>query len=439
MSPFSEAPAVFSVARGVAGFAYSLSCLLFYSLLFLATFQHSVLNADPRPIDLEEGAFAESRANPNFVSYPEPSLIRRDLSGFKRVVRRNYDKFIAYRTPNGGTIPLLATDGFSDEQLLRAYNILDYFLTDAPGAKYGADKSAVADAMAENGARMVLPGGSDGKSPIPEDALVGQPLYALEFPVEGSVPYITNDYRRRDAGFEEIFHLVHDYGIGTKYTDGALKDSFQPEVAAATAAALESGRWGIGGRDVRGWLAELRAEGSLQQEYLAAVLDSYFGYWAGWKDGPGGMWGVYVAKTREDVCRLDPGGAALIDRFLSGTVTYMARIDPAFTGSFKMHFDASAPYTHKSRYLVNARLTGDLPSGLSANDHDNVLIGNAGDNTIDGMGGADVVQYDLNASEATIARTATGLRVEGPGIGTDTLRNIEILRFRDRDIATDAW
>ena len=39
-----------------SGFAYSLSCLLFYSLLFLATFQHSVLNADPRPIDLEFGA-----------------------------------------------------------------------------------------------------------------------------------------------------------------------------------------------------------------------------------------------------------------------------------------------------------------------------------------------------------------------------------------------
>ena len=39
-----------------SGFAYGLSCQLVYSLLFLATFQHSILNAEPRPIDLEFGA-----------------------------------------------------------------------------------------------------------------------------------------------------------------------------------------------------------------------------------------------------------------------------------------------------------------------------------------------------------------------------------------------
>lgn len=387
-------------------------------------------------IGFTANAADQNHANPNFVTYPGPWMIERDLGGFERVVRRHYDKVIAYRTPNGGTIPLLATDDFSDEQLLRAYSILDFFLTDVPGTRYGADKSAVADAMAENGARMVLPGGADGRSPIPDHALVGQPLYALEFPIEGSAAYVANDYEYRDAGFEEIFHLVHDHGIGTKYTDGALTDSFQVEAARATRAALQDGRWGRGDRDVQAWIEELREEGSLQQEYLAAILDSHYGYWAGWTDAPGGMWGLYVAKTRDEVRRLDPMGARLVEQFLPDTVTYMARIDPAFTGSFKMHFDASVPYTHKSRYLVNVRLLGDLPAGVQANDHDNILIGNAGNNLIDGMAGTDVVQYSLQSSEVTISRTASGLAVAGPGIGTDLLRNIEILRFMDRDIAT---
>lgn len=385
------------------------------------------------------GASAQTYDNPNYTAYPEPSLIQRDLGDFGRGVRRNYDKVISYKTPNGGTIPLLATNDVSDEQLLRAYNILDFYLTDVPGTRYGADKTAVANAMAENGAQLVMPGGADGDSPIWGWALVGQPLYALEFPVEGSVPYLTNDYEQRDAGFEEIFHMVHDYGIGTRNTDGALKDSFQVDAAKATADAIESGIWANTTRmpDIANWIDELAAEGSLQQEYLAAILDSYYGYWAGWTDGPYGMWGIYEPKTRADVRKLDPQGTALVESFLPGMITYMARIDPQFTGTFDMSLNPAQPYTHKSQYLLNARLLGDLPSGLSGNDHNNILIGNAGDNMIDGQAGQDVVQYDIASPQATISKTASGLQVSGDGIGTDTLRNIEILRFHDRDITVD--
>lgn len=389
-------------------------------------------------MSLGSAASAQTSKNPDYVAYPAPSMIQRDLSGFESVVRKNYDKYIIYKSPDGGDIPLLATDGFSDEQLLRAYNILSFFLTDVPGTKYGSDKSAVANAMANNGARMVLPGGADGESPISDRALVGQPLYALEFPIEGSRAYIENDYEQRDAGFEEIFHMVHDHGIGTKHTPGALKDSFQVEAAAATVDAMKKGRWGRGDRDTRAWIAELRQEGSLQQEYLAAIIDSYYGYWAGWSEAPGGMWGIYTAKSREDVNKLDPQGAALVDQFLSGTVTYMARIDPAFSGTFSMHFNEQQPYTHKSRYLVNARLLGDLSSGLIGNEHDNILMGNAGDNVIDGLGGKDVVQYDLMSSEVSMTRIPSGIRVQSEGTGTDILQNIEVIRFMDRDVAANS-
>ncbi len=376
--------------------------------------------------------------NPNYVVYPEPELIQRDLSGLDRVYRKNYSKFISYPTPNGGEILLVATDGMSDEQLLCAYNILDFFLTDVPGSLYGADKTAVANAMADNAAVLVMPGGADGDSPIRESALEGQPLYALEFPIEGSSAYINNDYEQRDAGFEEIFHLVHGHGIGMGFVPGVLEDSYQVDIAAAMANALANSIWGNGGVDIRNWLEELKQEGSLETEYFVSVLDSYYGYWGAWSGGDGGMWDIYVAKTREDVKRMDPMGAALIPKFLSETVTYMARIDPSFSGTFDLSFDPAQPYTHKSQYLVNARLLGELPSNLSGNDHDNILLGNAANNIIDGRGGTDVVQFAFASTDATIIRDGNDITVSGPGNGTDQLRNIEILRFTDLDIPTSS-
>ncbi|MCT4608504.1 MAG: hypothetical protein N4A70_04795 [Pelagimonas sp.] len=382
--------------------------------------------------------YARAEGNPNYTRYPGPELIQRDLGDLRRVFRRNYEKFIAYKTPNGGEILLVATDGMSDEQLLRAYNILDFYLTDVPGALFGADKTAVVNTMADNGAVLVMPGGADGDSPISLWALQGQPLYALEFPVEGSQAYITNDYSQRDAGFEEIFHLVHDNGIGTKFTDGALKHSYQAKITKATTHALENGLWASNPdpqqrAETQEWLKELEAEGSLEQEYIASVLDSYYGYWGGWHEASGGMWGIYAAKTRAEVLSKDPQGASLVTDFLSPTVTYMARIDPGFQGVFEMQFDPEIPYTHKSQYLVKARLLGDHPSGLAGNAHDNILLGNAGDNLIDGRDGVDVVQYDFAFADAQITSQGDRLTVTGPDSGTDTLHNIEILRFTDRD------
>lgn len=42
-------------------------------------------------------------------------------------------------------------------------------------------------------------------------------------------------------------------------------------------------------------------EGSLEQEYIVSVIDSYYGLWEPWTEGTGGMWGSYVAKTRYEI------------------------------------------------------------------------------------------------------------------------------------------
>jgi len=382
----------------------------------------------------------QAQTNPSYVIYPDLSLIQRGLSPLPRVLRRNYDKYISYRTPNGGSVPLVATDDVSDEQLLRAYNILDFYLTDVPGSQYGSDKSAVANAMAANGAVLVMPGGSDGDSTVWPWALAGQPLYQLEFPVEGSPAYLSNDYQQRDAGFEEIFHMVHDYGIGTKLSDGALKDSYQVELAEATNSAFDEGRWAATpDAGTKEWIEELRAEGSLQQEYIASVIDSFYGLWGPWDEGPGGMWGIYIGKTRAEVERLDPLGAAVLQKFLPDQITYMARIDPSFEGTFEMSFNADQPYTHKSQYLLNARLLGDLPSSLLGNAHDNVIMGNGANNTLDGADGFDVVQYGFASGQAIISNVDGIVTVDSETGGRDTLRNIEAIRFTDKDIRLNQY
>ncbi len=375
-------------------------------------------------------------SNANYEVYADTGMIKRDLTGLGAGLSRHYQKYVTWKAPNGGEIKIVAVDAVSDEQLIRAWNILDFYLTNVEGSKYGADKTAVANAMANNNAVLVMPGGSDGNSPTPESGLLGQPLYQLEFPVEGSTAYINNDYDQRDAGFEEILHLVHDYGIGTNGTNGALKTTYHAEISQAMQNARTNSIWGNGDAGVKSWLRELAAEGSLEQEYFAAVVDSYYGLWGAWTGGQGGMWDIYTAKTRADVIAKDPQGAALVQSFLSENLTYMARIDPSFKGVFEMQYDASKPYTHKSQYLTKARLLGTESSGLAGNAHDNVLMGNAGANTIDGRGGTDVVQYEGASSEYTISQegNVTVVASKLSPADVDRLTNVEILRFTDRDM-----
>ncbi len=381
-------------------------------------------------------SWASDVTNSNYQVFADKEMIRTDLSGLGATYADNYSKYAVWTAPNGKDINIVANSAITDEQLLRAWNILDNYLTDVPGAKYGADKTAVANAMADNGAVLVMPDGADGESLTSESALLGQPLYQLEFPVEGSAAYIDNDYSQRDAGFEEIFHMVHDYGIGTVNTDGALKTTYQADITAAMNNALANNLWGNGDRDTRNWINELRAEGSLEQEYIASVIDSYYGLWGAWTEGAGGMWGIYSSKTRDEIQSNDPMGAQLMKDFLSPDLTYMARIDPNFTGTFKMEYDASAAYTHKSQYLTNARLLGNSDSGLSGNARDNVLMGNAGANAIDGKGGSDVVQYQgvSSAYKVVTANGVTTVTSKTNASDADTLTNVETLRFMDKDM-----
>jgi hypothetical protein len=338
------------------------------------------------------------------------------------------DRYTTVEAPGGGLIYIYAQDQVSELQIRRVRSLLRFFLTDVPGSQFGSDKGAVASSMAEHGAVLVMPNGAHEEGNEPQ--LEAQPLYASETPVEGSTWYMTDDWDHRDAAFEEIFHLVHDLGIGT-WVAGALPE-YQALLDAEAREAVEDGRWGIPiDPYVEQWLLELEAEGSLAQEYIASVIDSYYGLWGAWHESPGGMWGIYIAGTRDEVAALDPDGMALLEAFLPPYLSCEIRLDPGFEGTFSLEFDPDASYTHKSRYLTRVTLTGDRDSGLRGNDQDNTLRGNAGDNLLDGGAGEDVVVYCDAMSEYQVDVQGDTTVVQGPD-GRDTLQRIESVHFADQ-------
>ena len=157
----------------------------------------------------------------------------------------NFNRYTSVDTPNGKSIHIIAQNQVTDNQIVRARGILASYLTPYPGSLYGEDKSAVANKMSDNGAILLLLNGvDDGTNAAAE--LDGQPLYYGEMQVEGGDWYIQQNYQHRDASYEEILHLVHDYGIGVDQGSefyGALPD-FQADIRAAQVNALNTGIWG---------------------------------------------------------------------------------------------------------------------------------------------------------------------------------------------------
>ena len=221
---------------------------------------------------------------------------------------------------------------------------------------------------------------------------------------------------------------MHDNGIGT-YKRGALPE-YQKELKAEANQSIKDVRWGIPiDPEVNDWIVELREENSLAQEYIASVIDSYYGLWAAFDEKPGGMWGIYIAKTRDEIKEKDPNGFALLEAFLPPMmVGYESLIDSSFSGTFSLQFNEEIPYTNKSQYYVDVTLTGSKDTGLLGNSADNTFRGNKGDNTIDGGEGIDTVIFQGKKEEYNIKGNVVKDTFGGRD-GTDTLISIEVITF----------
>lgn len=358
------------------------------------------------------------------ISHVIPSSLDEDGDSFYVDNFNRYTKIVA---PNGKSIHIVAQDLITDEQIVRCRRILKHYLTNFSGSTYGSDKTAVTNKIAGNGAILCLLNGEDGGNPIGED-VEGQPLYQNEIQVEGGDWYIKQNYAHRDASFEEILHFVHDNGIGVDGNEGGFMGAlplYQDEIRAAQVNALSKNIWGIGEPE---WIAELTEENSLSQEYLAAVVDAYYGLWGAWTgSNTHSMWGLYTAKVRSEIPTEDPMGNEVIKGFFQPYLTYNARIDPNFSGTFSLKFDVTKPYTNHSRYLKDITLTGTKNSSVIVNELDNYITGNKGVNS---------VVFSGNKSEYTIVQQDKNITIVTDNTidrdGTNRLKWIDNLQFADQ-------
>ena len=382
-------------------------------LILLFIFSCSNDNSENQPI---------GQANPELgIENIIPSNLGKEYSA-------NFNRYTKVVTPNGGKIHIVAQSNLTDEQIVRARSTLEHFLKNYPGSEYGDNKSELANKMAENGAILTLLNGQDdGNNPVEVN---GQALFENEIQVEGHPWYINQDYNNhRDATYEEILRLVHDYGIGIDGHNsfpGAMP-KYQSEIRQAQKNALSTNLWGIGADR---WINELTEENSLTQEYLAALIDSYYGLWGGWTDSnTHGMWGIYVAKTRNEIFLEDPvGGEIMNNKFFHPYLTYNARIDSSFNGVFSLKFDSLKPYTNHSQYLKDITLLGNNDTSVYINQLDNNIIGNKGTNTVIFNGNSSEYIIDITDIEISVNDKVSNRD------GVNILKEIEKIKFTDQTI-----
>ncbi len=345
-------------------------------------------------------------------------------SQFSDYSKAGYNRYVAVKAPNGKSIHILIMDQLSDYQIVKAVNVLNHYLTPVVGTKYGDkdSKRDIANAMADNGAVLKLMNYHD--EPRYNDDLDGQPLFEEEIQVEGGDWYIQQDYEdHRDASYEEILHLVHDYGIGVlNAPEGGVTalPEFQREFNTIQKQALNQSYM-----PPEDTLKEWQQEVSVDQEYFAAVIDSYYGLWGAYSGK--GMWDLYSVKTRSDFSTEDPDALYITEQIFSPTLTYDAYIADTFTGTFKMRYDAIEPYTHHSQYLTKLTLTGSKDTNIELNGHNNRLTGNTGINTVI-VHGARSEYHIHDLGEGKIQLNDMLIDRDGMNI----LINIEKIQFTDQ-------
>ncbi len=361
--------------------------------------------------------------------------------GFDPILQRTFDKYTSVTAPNGKPIHIFAQDDVTPAQLLRARHILEFFLENAPGTKYGTRKQHVANAMANrNAALFYFNTERDAerafRGPLGDLDYAGQDLYATESPIEGSPEYMENTVR--DASYEEIFHLVHGHGI-----EEALP-LYQAGLVMSADSAWKEKIWTPEPEVYREW----QREGSLSHEYIISAIDVYYGLWAHSTTGES-FFGEYQVHTRRRLQNEDPRGFAAVQAFLPPHLSHPVRLDERFEGVFSIRYNPAKPYTLKSRYLQNVALTGDNDADLMGNHLDNTLTGNSGDNLLTGFGGNDTLIGGEGIDTAGYSGPAARYKIEKDGDkvsitdlesgsdGNDVLEGIEIVRFTDIEIEID--
>ena len=360
---------------------------------------------------------------------PLPKNVGKTLNGL-------FSKYTKHIAPNGKPIHIFGQPRVSDMQMARAREILKYHLTDAPGTKYGSDKTAIANQMGDVRATLTYTDTQAMsfamRSILRPTELRTQDLYATESPVEGSYTYLHNKapegkFFTRDASYEEIMHLVHAKGIDTAHKE------YAQAIIDAERRAIDVGIYKYGR--------------PAPHEYIINGFDIYFGLWEHNPQGDGTAFGdEYPFHTRAEMKTGDRPLYDVVHQYWQNYLTYDAYIDPTFEGTFTIILDPKIEYTLKSRFLVNIFLTGDNDANILGNAQANNLAGNSGDNLITGGEGNDTIDGGTGNDTASFSSFAAQYKITKSGgktivsdshpdrDGTDTLTSIETLKFIDKEV-----
>ena len=290
------------------------------------------------------------------------------------------ERYTHIQTPNGDYIQFLIQDEISEEMVVHARSVLEFYLTNIPSSNFGSNKSSVANSIAQSNAIMFLLNDEDEyENPFLEavydSGVKGQDLLSTEIFPEGVEEY--NQSLARNATYEEILHFVHAYGIQSAIP------WMQTELLVAMNQAIEN--------DYYIPLSDLPVE-DYDEEYLAMGLECYFGLWAHNPNGDGYSGdNEYAFNTRQAMESGDPQLYELIKDFFGESLLYTPFLPNIFEGTFSMSYNPEIIYTHKSQYLDNVSLSGSFAVDILGNDKDNKLEGNFAINHFNGGAGDDLI------------------------------------------------
>ncbi|AUC15928.1 hypothetical protein BTO06_12545 [Tenacibaculum sp. SZ-18] len=200
------------------------------------------------------------------------------------VIGEVFTKYIYTTAPNGGRIEIFGTSGVTDDQMNYAREILVQYLT-KEGAVYKIQhKEIIANSMTNKRSALVFfdteEQYNDNIDKVQKAGYNVQDLYATESlgSIEG------------DGSYEEILHLVHNYGIAPTLFN------YQNKLQKANDDAISKGLYNPNGDDF--------PEADFDDEYFAEIMNCFLGLGSNEEE--------YKPSTRAEMQTQDPAGYQLI-------------------------------------------------------------------------------------------------------------------------------
>ncbi|GJM19878.1 MAG: hypothetical protein DHS20C14_20910 [Phycisphaeraceae bacterium] len=351
-------------------------------------------------------------------------------------ILRVFQKTAVVRTHQGDPIHILVQRGVPPLSVRQLRSALQEVLAPVPGSTLGADKRAVAQALADKPAVLMI---FRSQASVPQwrpgslagTKLSGMALLSDQVLLEGDPN--AGEPGNPDEALAAAVRLTYEFGIADAMPD------FAERMERATQDAIDRGVLD-GSR-----LGELTIR-QLAAIHLSTALEVSYGMWDG---APGAARGLYAPTTRAQLAELDPATADLINAFFAPHRIGERFVWPGFTGTYSLD-PARVPAHRAWRSLIaNLTLTGRLPVTIEGNALNNRFVGNVGDNTLVGLAGDDVLIGGEGLDRAVYRGGIAEYHIEIEGElvfvidlapdrdGSDVLKSVELLRFADAEIDTD--